>query len=105
MNAGNLPRRRPIAKDTAGKYIGPVARLAIFLAVLGWLSLEVTTARAETPLEWVAKEVPQLTQLYEALHRAPELSFQEEKTSARMADELRTAGLTVTEHVGGHGVV
>ena len=30
------------------------------------------------------------------LHRNPELSFQEEETSARMADELRTAGFTVT---------
>ncbi len=112
MNTGNLPRRRPIAKDITEKNFAPVTRrgpsvvqLAKFLSVLGLLSLEVTTGRAETPLEWVAKEVPQLTQLYEALHRAPELSFQEEKTSARMADELRTAGLTVTEHVGGHGVV
>ena len=27
------------------------------------------------------------------------------RRSARMADELRTAGFTVTEQVGGHGVV
>jgi hippurate hydrolase len=53
----------------------------------------------------VAGEVPQLTQLYESLHRAPELSFQEEKTAARMAELLREIGLTVTEHVGGYGVV
>ena len=100
MNTGNLPTRRPIAKQIAKKNV--VCQL---LAVLGAMLLHFSVAQAEGPQDWVAKEIAQLTQLYEALHQAPELSFQEEETSARMADELRDVGLTVTEHVGGHGVV
>lgn len=42
---------------------------------------------------------------YKALHASPELSYQEEKTAARLAQTLRGAGFSVTEKVGGHGVV
>jgi hippurate hydrolase len=53
----------------------------------------------------IAKERPSLIQLYEHLHAHPELSFHEEKTSARMAEEIRVLGFQVTEKVGGFGVV
>ena len=46
-----------------------------------------------------------LEALFLQLHRNPELSFQEVHTAARMAQELRAAGLEVTEGVGGTGVV
>ena len=46
-----------------------------------------------------------LAPLFEHFHRNPELSFLENKTAARMAQELRDAGLEVTENVGGTGVV
>ena len=46
-----------------------------------------------------------LAPLLDYLHRNPELSFLEVKTAARMARELRAAGFTVTEGVGGTGVV
>lgn len=46
-----------------------------------------------------------LEKLYEHLHQTPELSFLEEKTSIKMANELRSIGFEVTEKVGGHGVV
>ena len=46
-----------------------------------------------------------LAALFETLHRNPELSFLEVQTAARMATELRAAGLEVTEGVGGTGVV
>lgn len=48
---------------------------------------------------------PSLVSLYKELHQAPELSLQEEKTAARMAEQLRKAGYEVTEKVGGYGVV
>jgi amidohydrolase len=41
-----------------------------------------------------------LLSLDKHLHRNPELSHHEEKTSAYLAGELRKAGYTVTEHVG-----
>ncbi|MCB1021540.1 MAG: amidohydrolase [Bryobacterales bacterium] len=50
-------------------------------------------------------EVDSLVQLYEHLHRNPELSYYEEKTAARLAKEIRAAGFDVTENVGGHGFV
>lgn len=50
-------------------------------------------------------DYPYLRKLYEHLHAHPELSLQEEKTSARLAAELRKAGYEVTERVGGYGVV
>lgn len=48
----------------------------------------------------VDKQLPALTETYKHLHRSPELSHHEEKTSAFLAAELRKLGYTVTEHVG-----
>jgi len=60
----------------------------------------------------VNSEVPNLVETYKGLHTHPELSHHEEHTAALLADELRKAGYTVTEHVGkypdgsrAHGVV
>ncbi|GAA4013730.1 M20 family metallopeptidase [Sphingomonas swuensis] len=50
-------------------------------------------------------EMAPLMTLYRELHAAPELSMQEVKTAARLAPELRKLGFTVTEKVGGTGVV
>ena len=46
-----------------------------------------------------------LAALFEHFHRHPELSFRETKTAARLAKELRDAGVEVTESVGGTGLV
>jgi len=50
-------------------------------------------------------EFPTLETLYKDLHAHPELSLQEEKTSALLAKEMRGLGFTVTEKVGSTGVV
>ena len=50
-------------------------------------------------------DYPSLDALYRDLHAHPELSLMEEKTSARVAAELRSAGFDVTEKFGGTGVV
>ncbi len=63
---------------------------------------------AEVPPAIRAKvdaEYPRLLDLYKHLHANPEISFQEVKTAARIADELKQAGFDVTAKVGGHGVV
>ncbi len=54
---------------------------------------------------WFASSQPALEELYRHLHQHPELSFQERATAARMAQELKALGLSVTEQVGGTGVV
>jgi len=51
------------------------------------------------------EKLPALVALYKELHAAPELSLHEDKSSARMALELRALGYEVTEKVGGFGVV
>ncbi|WP_369200068.1 amidohydrolase [Streptomyces sp. PU-14G] len=46
-----------------------------------------------------------LTELYQDLHRHPELAFEEHRTAARVADRLRALGCETVEGVGGTGVV
>ncbi|MCF7512121.1 amidohydrolase [Pseudoalteromonas sp. L23] len=53
----------------------------------------------------VAESMPELESLYLHLHQNPELSYKEEKTAGRLADEMRRLGYDVTENVGGFGVV
>lgn len=48
---------------------------------------------------------PRAYALYVDLHEHPELSGFETRTAAKLASELRALGYTVTEHVGGTGVV
>src|SRR5579862_2127326 len=55
--------------------------------------------------EAVGAELPSLVELYTWVHANVELSLKEEKTSAKFAAELRAAGWTVTDHLGGYGVV
>lgn len=51
------------------------------------------------------QEYPSLEKLYRHFHANPELSFFEEKTSARLADELEKIGFDVTQNIGGYGIV
>ncbi len=48
----------------------------------------------------VQQQLPSLEETYKHLHRNPELSHHEEKTSGYLAAELRKSGYTVTEHIG-----
>lgn len=80
-----------------------LSALALLFLFLAQLTLFV---RADTALQTaIQDDYPYLESLYVHLHKNPEISFQEENTSARMANELRGLGFTVTEKVGGYGVV
>ncbi|CAM4309140.1 Amidohydrolase [Comamonas aquatilis] len=48
---------------------------------------------------------PSLEAIYKDLHANPELSFQETRTASKLAGEMRSIGLEVTEKVGRTGVV
>ncbi len=68
--------------------------------------LNIATLQAAESIDTcIEAQRPALIKLYEHLHANPELSFHEEKTSARMADEIRALGFEVTTKVGGFGVV
>ena len=64
-----------------------------------------SAASAQSIDSIVDRELPSLVETYKAFHEAPELSLHEEKTSATLASKLRELGYTVTEHVGGYGIV
>ena len=50
-------------------------------------------------------DYPKLDALYKDLHAHPELAFQEVKTAAKLAAEMRALGFEVTEKVGKTGLV
>ena len=65
-----------------------------------------TSAAAADLSDAVLKDYDEhLAELFDHFHRNPELSTVEFETAKRMANELRQAGFTVTENVGGTGVV
>src|SRR5262245_13354243 len=67
--------------------------------------LTAATVVAEPPGEWTKKNLDDLLALYRHFHSNPELSFQEAKTAARLAEELKNAGIEVTTNIGRQGVV
>jgi hippurate hydrolase len=76
---------------------------AAFLASL--LTAGSSFAAAEDLKSAIDHDYPSLEALYRDLHRHPELSGHEVETARKLAQEARAAGLTVTEHVGGNGLV
>ena len=53
----------------------------------------------------IDKSYPGLESLYKDLHAHPEVGFQETRTAGIMAEQMRKLGFTVTEKVGGTGIV
>lgn len=75
-------------------------RVAVFLLLASAAWAQSAPSAAEIDAIY-----PDIEALYIDLHRNPELSLQEQKTAAKMADGLRQLGFEVTAGVGGHGVV
>jgi hippurate hydrolase len=53
----------------------------------------------------VEADYPKLDALYKDIHAHPELAFEEVKTAAKLAAEMRALGFEVTEKVGKTGLV
>ena len=53
----------------------------------------------------IAQMYPQMRGIYEDLHANPELGFQETRTAAKLAAEMRKLGFEVTEGIGKTGLV
>ncbi len=64
------------------------------------LALAASPGLAQDLPAFANSELPGLVDIYKGIHSHPELSHHEEHTSALLAEELRKAGYTVTEHVG-----
>ena len=70
----------------------------VVLTAFGW-------AQTSSPDAEVQAVYPEAHALYLDLHQNPELSSHETQTAEKLASHLRDLGYTVTEHVGGTGVV
>src|ERR1700675_3356435 len=68
-------------------------------AELDVVSLKSTIERS------VESDYPKLDALYKDIHAHPEIAFQEVKTAAKLAAEMRAIGFEVTEQVGKTGLV
>lgn len=64
-----------------------------------------TTSRSTTVLAGLADIRGWQEEFYRDLHQHPELSHQEHRTAARVAERLRAIGFSVHEGIGGTGVV
>jgi len=80
------------------------AALCSLLALPAHAEVDVTKLKQtiETSFE---SDYPKLDALYKDIHAHPELAFQEEKTAAKLAAEMRAIGFEVTEKVGKTGLV
>ena len=77
----------------------------LFAAVLLFGLPAPAALHAAEPADWAAANVDELVELYLTFHQAPELSFQEEQTGKRLAQELTAVGAEVVTNFGGYGVV
>ncbi|MFO1187468.1 MAG: amidohydrolase [Alphaproteobacteria bacterium] len=80
-------------------WIGSAAFFAVPAA-----ALDAAAVKAETDA-FAAQRYPALFELYKGLHANPDLGFQEARTAAKLAKEMRALGFEVTEGVGRTGVV
>ena len=80
-------------------------KLLPIFALLSCSLVVASPALPEEPRAWAEKHLEEIVKLYQHFHAHPELSFMEKETAARLAKELRAAGVEVTENVGGTGVV
>lgn len=78
---------------------------ALGLISFGMLGTMQGTLTAVAGTQEVDDAYPQAYKLYVDLHEHPELSGYEVHSAAKLAAQLRGFGYTVTEHVGGTGVV
>jgi amidohydrolase len=89
------------------RFIKPLLASAALLAVLPLQAhAELDVTKLQTAIEAsVESDYPKLDALYKDIHAHPELAFQEEKTAAKLAAEMRALGFEVTEKVGKTGLV
>src|SRR5437763_9099501 len=70
-----------------------------FLFVL-CIGISMPAFAQQTPQQLAETELPSLLTIYKDIHTHPELSTQEQRTSALLAKELKAVGCDVTENVG-----
>ena len=83
-----------------------LASVALCAAFPLQVHAELDVVKLKTAIETsVESDYPKLDALYKDIHAHPEIAFQEVKTAAKLAAEMRAIGFEVTEGVGKTGVV
>ncbi len=77
----------------------------LIAAALCWGLTSSWVMAQQKPADWSKSKIEELLEIYRDFHSHPELSFQEERTALKLADELRALGIEVTTGVGRRGVV
>jgi amidohydrolase len=80
-------------------------RLKVAALIAAAVSMTAIAASEAAPSAETDAAYPQAYKLYLDLHQHPELSGNETQTAAKLAAALKSQGYTVTEHVGGNGIV
>jgi len=87
------------------RYVAPLlASAVICFAQPAHAELDVPSLKSAIEAS-VDSDYPHLDTLYKDIHAHPEIAFQEVKTAAKLAAEMRALGFEVTENVGKTGVV
>jgi amidohydrolase len=87
------------------QFVGPLlASLALCCALPAHAELDVARLKAAIGTT-IETDYPRLDAIYKDIHTHPELAFQEVKTAAKLAAEMRALGFEVTEQVGKTGLV
>ena len=81
-----------------------VAALLLAASAGPALALDAVAEKAAVDAQ-LGRDYPHLDALYKDIHAHPELGHHEVRTAALLAKEMRGLGFTVTEHVGGTGLV
>ena len=89
------------------RFLKPLlASTALVIALPLQARAEIDVAKLKPAIEAsIENDYPKLDALYKDIHAHPEIAFQEEKTAAKLAAEMRTIGFEVTEKVGQTGLV
>lgn len=83
-----------------------LASVALCALIVSPAYAELDVAKLKSTIEAsVENEYPKLDALYKDIHAHPEIAFQEVKTAAKLAAEMRAIGFDVTENVGKTGLV
>ena len=77
----------------------------VFVSIIVQMFYTTSAFSEEFSNELTTNHIPELMKFYEYLHANPELSFQEFKTAAVLASELKKLGFEVKEKIGRTGIV
>src|ERR1700729_707447 len=89
------------------RFVSPLlASAALCAATILQAHAEIDVSHLKAVIETsVEADYPKLDALYKEIHAHPEIAFQEVKTAAKLAAEMRALGFDVTEKIGKTGLV